>query len=236
MEVLEDEDERPPLGHCLEEQAPRSEGLSAAVVAELALCAEAYKREQVRLHPRCVRRLGKHLVDGTADLLRGLARRILLMDPRLGLDDLAECPQRHPVPIRETAALTPRDELGIVLHELAELVDKATLADAGHADERHELGRSRAAHAGERVAEDGELVLAADELRARPVLDIDPGACPHLVGQPHGDGLGLPLRLDRGRLAELDRVSRSPVRRVVDENAVDRRRALQAGCGVDDIS
>ena len=158
------------------------------------------------------------------------------MDARLRLDDLAERPQRHPVAVRQASALTPRDELGIVLHELTELVDEATLADAGHADERHELRRSRAAHAVERVAEDGELVLAADELRARLVLDIDPGACPHLIGQPDRDRLGLPLGLDRGRLAELDRVAGRPLRRLVDEHAVDRRGALQASGGIDDVA
>ena len=92
------------------------------------------------------------------------------------------------------------------------------------------------AHAVERVAEDRELVLAADELRARLVLDIDSRACPDLVGQPHRDGIRLSFRLYRGRLAELDRVTRRPIGRLVDEHTVDRRRALQAGGGVDDIA
>ena len=61
------------------------------------------------------------------------------MDSGLRLDDLSERPQRHPVAVRQAAALTPGDELGIVLHDLTELVDEPALADAGHADERHEL-------------------------------------------------------------------------------------------------
>ena len=66
------------------------------------------------------------------------------MDAGLRLDDLAERPQRHTVAVCQAPALTPRDELGIVLHDLPELVDEAALADARHAHERHELRRSRA--------------------------------------------------------------------------------------------
>ena len=51
-----------------------------------------------------------------------------------------------------------------------------------------------------------------------------------------GDRLGLAFRLHRGRFGELDRVARRPVRRLVDEHAVDRRGALQAGCRVDDVA
>ena len=54
-----------------------------------------------------------------------------------------------------------------------ELVNEAALADAWNADERHEL-RSRARRARvERVPENAELPLAADELRARLVRDVD---------------------------------------------------------------
>ena len=36
------------------------------------------------------------------------------MDPRLGLDDLAERPERHPRAVRKTAAVPPRDDLLVV--------------------------------------------------------------------------------------------------------------------------
>ncbi len=139
MEILEDEDERPPLGHRLEEQSPRCKRLAASVFAELAFFAEPHQREEIRPNPRCVGGIGDHLVYGSADLLGCLGGLVLLMDSGLGLDDLAERPQRHSVAIREAASLTPGDELGIVLGDLSQLVNETALADAGHADQRHEL-------------------------------------------------------------------------------------------------
>ena len=68
------------------------------------------------------------------------------------------------------------------------------------------------------------------------MFDIDSRACPDLAGQPHRDGIRLPFRFYHGRLAELDRVTRRPERRLVHEHTVDRSGALQSGGGVDDIA
>ena len=139
VEVLEDEHEWPPLGHGFEEQAPRSEGLPAAIVAELALSAEADQREQVRSHPRDVGIVGQHLVHGPPNLFRSFARTILFMDAGLRLDDLAQRPQGDSIAIRQAPALPPRNELVVGVDHLTQLVDEAAFADARHADECHEL-------------------------------------------------------------------------------------------------
>ena len=157
------------------------------------------------------------------------------MDPGLRLDDLAQRPQRDAVAVGEAATLAPGDEIGVFVDDAAELVDEAALADSGDADERHELRRSRVARAVERVAQDSELVLAADELGARLVRDVDSGPSPHLGRLPDRDRLGLPLSVDRRRLLVVDDRTRRSVRRLVGEDAVDRRGALKSSCRVHDV-
>ena len=66
--------------------------------------------------------------------------------------------------------------------------------------------------------------------------DVDAGPCAHLGCLPDGDRLRLPLRLYRPRLLVVDDVSRGAIRRLVGEDAVDRRGALQAGRGVHDVA
>ena len=127
----------------------------------------------MRLDPGLVAGAGERVLDGLMDLRGDLLRRVLLEDARLRLDDLAECPQRDSVAVREAAALTPRDELGIGVDDPVELVDEAALADPGDADEREELRRSLVSRPLEGVSHDAELALAPDELGARLVRDVD---------------------------------------------------------------
>ena len=136
--------------------------------------------------------------------------RVLLEHAGLGLDDLAERPQRHAVAVGETASLTPGDELRIGVDDALQLVDEAALPEPGDADEGDELRRPLVQRAVERVAEDGELAVAADELRPRLVRDVDAEAREgDLRRLPDGDRLALPLGLDRRRLAVLDRAAGS---------------------------
>ena len=93
-----------------------------------------------------------------------------------------------------------------------ELVDEPALADAGDADEREELRRPLVARALEGVADDAELALAADELRARLVRDVDAEARVRCDRLPDGDRLGLALRLDGLGAVVVDRADASPGR------------------------
>ena len=158
------------------------------------------------------------------------------MDAGLRLDDLPERPERDSVAVGQTAALAPGDELGVVLDDPEELVHEAALPDSGNADDGHELRRARGANATEGVAQDSELLIAADEVGTSLVRDVDATTSPRLGRAPDRDRRCLSLRLDGRRLLVLDRVTRGAVRRLVGEDAVDRSRALQASRGVDDVS
>ena len=149
-------------------------------------------------------------------------RRVPLENTGLRLDDLAERPERDPVAVREATALTPGDQLGVRLDDLRELVDETALADPGDADERQELRRALVPGALEGVPDDTELALAADELRARLVRDVDPEARVGGRRLPHRDRLRLALRLDRRRFLVVDGGAGRPVGRLVDDDAVDR--------------
>ena len=82
----------------------------------------------------------------------------------------------------------------------------------GDADERQELRRPLVPCAFERIADDAELALAADELGARLVRDVDPEARSGRRRLPHRDGLRLALRLDGAASVVVDRVRAWPGR------------------------
>ena len=199
VDVLDDEDERALLGETLEEAAPGGERLVPAIAAELRFAGEPEEREEMRLDTRLVAGAGERVLDDLVDLRGDLLRRVLLEDAGLRLDDLAERPQRDPVAVGEAAALAPGDELGVGVDDALELVDEPALADPGDADEREELRRALVARPLERVPDDSELALAADELGARLVRDVDAEARVRRDGRPDGDRLRLALRLDRAR-------------------------------------
>ena len=236
VEVLEDEHERTLLGEALEEPSPGGEGLVAAVPAELRLLREAGEREQVRLDPGRVV-LGERVRRRATELLGHLGGRVLLGDPGLRLDDLGERPQRDAVAVREAASLAPGDELGIRVDDALELVDEAALPDARDADEREELRRSRVTSAVEGVLDDAELALAADELRARLVRDVDAEARERAASPARrGSAPILPFASTGVGVVVVDGVPRGAVGRLVDDDPVDRSGALQARGGVDDVA
>ena len=237
MDVLDDEDEWTLLRETLQEAAPCSERLVSAIAAELRFAGEAEEREEMRLDARLVARARERVLDGLVDLRRDLLVRVLLEDACLRLDDLAERPQRDPVAVGEAASLAPGDELGVGVDDALELVDEAALADARDADEREELWRALVSRPLEGVSDDAELALATDELGARLVRDVDaePGVGSDRPSRP-AIGVGLALRFDRSRLLVVDRLAGRAVGRLVDDDAVDRSRRLQARRGVDDVA
>ena len=84
-----------------------------------------------------------------------------------------ERPERDAVAVGEAATLAPRDELRVGVGDAGQLVHEAALADPRHADEGEELRRSLVSRALEGIANDAELTLAPDELRACLVCDVD---------------------------------------------------------------
>src|SRR4029077_16526700 len=107
------------------------------------------------------------------------------------------------------------DLLGFV-GDLEQLGDEAALADPGDSDECDELCGLLPACALEAVCEQASLALAPDERGPQLLLDVaaEAGAGGHCL--PDLDRLGLPLRLDRRRLAVIDDVARRAISPLAD--------------------
>jgi hypothetical protein len=223
VQVLEDDDERAVLGELLEEAPPRCERL--APLGRDVGC-EAEQRTEVPAHPV--------VGDGRLELRLDLLRRVALGDAGLGLDHLAERPERDPVAVGEAAPVPPADQLRVLLDAPEELEDEAALADPGHADDRHELRRALLPGAREGPGEQVDLALPADEPRL--VHPLDRHARTRLESLPDRDRLGLPLCLDRLALLVHDRVPRRVVGPPADEDAVHGRRRLEPGRRVDHVA
>ena len=163
----------------------------------LAICLaaprEAYKRPETVLQPLRVIGTG----DGDAELRGGFGRRVRLEDPRVGLDDLAERPESDAVAVGEAAALPPVHQLGAVVHPGTELREQASLADARLAGDRDELDLRLAEHALERVLQQAQLTVAADERGRWCGLGVDAEPAGSRNGLPGGDRITLPLELER---------------------------------------
>ena len=190
----------------------------------------------MRLDSRLVAGAGERVLHRLVDLRGDLLRRVLLEDAGLGLEDLPQRPQRDSVAVGEAATLAPRDDLGIGVDDSLQLEDEPALADARNPDERQELRRSLVTRSFERVPDDAELPLASDQLRARLVRNVDTEARSSSDGLPDGDWVGLALRFDGLGVLVVDRMPCCPVGGLVCDDAVDGRCALEASCGVDDVS
>jgi hypothetical protein len=122
----------------------------------------------------------------------------------------------------------PGDVLGRVgVESREELPDEPALSYPWDTDQRDELRRSIALRAGDRVEKCVELVAPSDERSASSERDVHPEAGLRRDGLPHRDGVSLALRKDRFGLAMLDSVLGQPASRLVDEDPVRGRRALQ---------
>ena len=226
MQVFENEHEWALVGQRLKEAAPSRERLSAVVATEFSARLKANERAQVTFDPLGVRCLQRERPDRPGELGLGLLGWIGVKDSRVGLDDLAKRPEGDSFRVRERAALPPGDELGALRDELEQLGNEAALADAGHADEGHELDRALVLGPLERAREQLPFVIAAHErCLALGKVRAEPG--PRLERFPHRDGLGLALCRDRLGGAVLDRSLRGAVRGLVHEHTVRRRSGLQ---------
>ncbi len=111
-----------------------------------------------------------------------------------------------------------------------------TLADSWLTRDRDELDGRVGQHALERVLEQSQLAVAADERSGWCRLGVDAEPARSRNGLPGSDRIAFAFQLERGQLLVADCLPCRAIRRLVDDEAADRRRSLQAGGGVDDIA
>ena len=160
---------------------------------------------------------------------------VRLQDPRFGLDDLSQRPERDALAVGQAAAVTPGDEIGPVVEGGAELGDEAALSDSGLADDGDELHGRLTLGAEERLEQERALVLPADERRLGRGLGLT-DATAGMERAPDRDRLGLALGLDGLQRLEGDRVLGGAHRRLVDDHRTDRGGTLQTGGRVHDVA
>jgi hypothetical protein len=169
--------------------------------------------------------------DGAEPLLHlgvGQPRR----DPGRALDDLDDRPERDPLAVGEAAA---EEDGGLVVDRVGELGDETRLPDAGRPQQREQVAGPVDGCALERLAEQGELALAADERRLRPARGRG-RARDHGDQPPGGDRVFLALELQLGHRLDHDRVADEAVRRVADQRLACRGRAFEPGGDVDGVA
>ncbi len=229
VDVLQHEHQRVSGSHPLEEPPPSVEQLLAG---EVPLGGSADQGSDVLRHLEVAEQLPHRVVGlGAGDL-----RRVVLEDLALGLHRFGERRVRH-VAVGEAPALAPVDELGEPLDIFQELPRQARLADAGVAEDRDEPGPALLFHPVERLLEDGELLVAADQpgLEAeRRALAPSAGLDPERL--PRGNGLCLALQLERLELAVVDDILGGGVRARADDHATGFRGGLQPAGGVDRVA
>ena len=137
----------------------------------------------------------EHLGDRDRQLARDHVRRVSLEHARVGLDDLAERPERHALAVGKAAPLQPDHLGGVGGGDRVELAHQAGLADAGRPDQRHELRRTVGTGAQQGVREQIELAPAPGECRRRPApLRRAPRAKDRVVARVVDGVLGRPPR------------------------------------------
>ena len=232
LDVLEHEHDRPLLGKRLEEAPPGGERF--LLRARCPVARVTHEGMEMREHP--VHVLVEQLLERPRQLRLHLGIAVGLEDAGLRLHHLRERPVADTLAVRQRPALAPVRQMSAALDRLEQLADESALADPRHAGDRDQFGRTLRAHAVERADELLDLPLASDERRACLGREVDAEARPRLHDLPHGNRRFLPLRLDGGKLAVVDRLRRRAIRRLTHENAVHRRGGLQARRRVDDVT
>ena len=177
VQVLEDEDERPLVRDRLEEAPPGRERLVASVPAPSSVSRPASGRRCPSIQAASA---GSVTNRSTACCSFSSARSEL-SDSRMPACALTISPSAQNVtpspygserPCRQKT--TPKAPVSIAPEELE---DEPALADSGDTDERDELRLALADDARKRLAQERELLRAADEPGAADSLDGDPRSC-----------------------------------------------------------
>ena len=169
-------------------------------------------------------------------LAESLGRRIRLQDPRLGLHDLAERPERDPVAVWQAAPLAPAHEIRPAVDLLAKLPRRDGSCRRRAPHHRHQL-RRRLAQARANVSlQERELGFAADEERlARSSVSTRSDCAPSSLATPISDP-ALPFAATGSSGSKP--IARSAERIVgcVHDHRADRSCSLQARGGVDHVA
>ncbi len=229
VEILDDEDAGTVRGQELAEPAPRSE--------RLVLCCgcawDADERADPREQPVAVVDLGRH---GPVELGGSLRGAVRLEDAGVGLDDLAEGPERDAVSVRQTAPLAPAHQARALLDVGEQLAAEAALADAGLADDRDQLTRALAGSALEAGDQRRLVGVPADQRGGERAGDVGSEPRPRLKRLPEEQRLRLALDRNPLERREIEHAVGRSKGRLRDRHGVDRRGGLHAGRGIHDVA
>ena len=210
VDVLEDEDERLQVGELLgpAQRGPRQ------------LCRTTARLRRRRGTPSATaEQVGDSLaLAAEAQLLEGVVRRVVVGDPGARLDHRGERPVRDALAVRQRAPGERRH----ALERVDELGDEARLAEPRLAEDGHELRAAIPHRSLERVLEQRQLRLAADQRCGGETRRVV-----HAQRAPGPQRLGPALDLERAGALDLDRAGRQPPRSLADENLPRLRRLLQ---------
>ncbi len=229
MEVLEDQHGHPLGRERLAEPAPSRERL----LLRGGLSGRPHEWREPCLEPGA---LGIVLRDPLVELRGSLCRRVRFEDAAFGLHDLAERPERDPVAIGKTAALTPPRQSRLSVGVGKQLGTETALAHAGLADDRHELARALLRRALECSDQQCPLELAPDERRRGRAGHIRPEAGLRTQRAPERERLRLALDPDRLQRLPVEDALGCPVGRLGDSDGVHRSNSLQPRCGVHHVA
>ena len=221
VDVLEDEHEGLGLRELLRPGARRPRELLAAPLA-------LDGGEDPRGEPEQV----SHDLDlaRRAELLERLFGGVVVGDARRGLDHLGKGPVRDALAVGQRAAREDR----AAVEARDELAREPALPHPGIAVDREKVGTPVALRAFERVRQQLELRVAADERRLeaphprRPVDRSDHA--------PDPDRCAPPLQLERPDVLGLHAARRQPVRAGADEDLARRRGLLEPRGDVDGLA
>ena len=154
--------------------------------------------------------------------------------PAASLHDLGERPEGDAVAVRQTA---PSERIRRVGRSLEERSEQPGLPDTGGADHGRELGPTVDDRAGERRLEGRQVIRSSHHRRVQAPGDRLSVFQTRDVGQEvGGNGLGLPLQVERFDRLGVDEVLHQPVGRGADQDLHRGRGRLQSCRRVDDVA
>ncbi len=234
VEILEDEDGRPVVGHPLEERPPGGEGLLALAAGS---GAEAEQGREIGSDPLPGPLVRDRLPEVAGQPTPAMGRAVALADPDPVADHVGQRPEGETLAVGGRPGPVPEDLLDHPVDVLLELPDEPALADAGLPEDRDEPDRALLADGMKELLDDAERAVPADQRSLGQLAPSEPAAEGHdLARLPGLDRLALaPQRPVAGRL-EGDRPRRDPMGGVVDQDRPGSGRGLESRGRVHDVA
>ena len=222
------------LRHALEEQPPGAEELLLAVSSAFV---EPEQMRKPGLDESSLLRIRYVLLDRRPHLPARTVGVLAFRDLRAHANHLRKRPERDALAVGEAPSAVPPDVLGETVDVLEELPAQARLADAGDADDGHEVRPSLRRGGVEELLDEPELSVPSHERRLqtrRLERSTPPRRDPQRL--PGSDRLGLPLELVLSGGAVRDRRLGRPPRRLPHEHRARLGRRLNARRSVDEVT